>query len=111
MNSGSHNVTLERNTAYDINGHCFYLEDGIEEENIIQYNAVAHVKPIGRAAKGACTGEYVCSGCNSSWLESSFSNANADHYIFDTTTLANPADVAASAFYVTNNFNTFIGNS
>lgn len=109
---GTHNITIERNIAYDIEGHCFYLEDGVEENNTIQYNAIAHVHPIGRAAAGSCAGEYICSGCDSSWLEYPISNVEGDSdlYIFDTSELLVPADTTAGPFYVTNTQNNWIGN-
>ena len=35
---GTHNVTLEFNIAFDTFGHCFMLEDGIEQDNKFYYN-------------------------------------------------------------------------
>ena len=40
-------TTWERNTAFNITGHCLYIEDGVEELNNFYYNAIAHVHPIG----------------------------------------------------------------
>ena len=34
---------LSRNVAYDVIGHCYYLEDGSEEGNTFEYNLGAHV--------------------------------------------------------------------
>ena len=35
---GVTNLLVEKNVAYNIMGHAYFLEDGIEEGNIIQYN-------------------------------------------------------------------------
>ena len=41
---GTHNVTLDSNTAYDTFGHCYFLEDGAEEDNVMRYNLGALTK-------------------------------------------------------------------
>lgn len=89
MIHGTHNVTLTRNVAHDITGHCYYLEDGVEENNTLSYNLASFIKVIGRpAAGGGQTGEYF----------------------FQSDNLTNPADSAAAGFYITNAANRFIGN-
>lgn len=35
---GTHNLLVEHNVIYDVKGGAFFLEDGIETGNIIQYN-------------------------------------------------------------------------
>ncbi|KAI8520654.1 Fibrocystin-L [Branchiostoma belcheri] len=40
----SHNLTVERNVIYNIMGGSFFLEDGIEQDNKIQYNLAVFVK-------------------------------------------------------------------
>ncbi len=47
---GTHNALVTRNTAFDTIGHCFYLEDGVEENNTITYNFAAKVAFIGPLA-------------------------------------------------------------
>ncbi|XP_072034167.1 fibrocystin-L-like [Amphiura filiformis] len=42
---GVHNLLVEHNVAYDIMGHAYFLEDGIETNNIIQYNFAVSVRP------------------------------------------------------------------
>ena len=42
---GVHNLLVEHNVAYNIMGHAFFLEDGIETNNIIQYNLAVFVRP------------------------------------------------------------------
>ncbi|XP_064635071.1 fibrocystin-L-like [Lineus longissimus] len=41
---GTHNVLIERTVGYNIMGGAFFLEDGIETGNIIQYNLAVFVK-------------------------------------------------------------------
>mmetsp|Transcript_14645 Transcript_14645/g.20891 ORF Transcript_14645/g.20891 Transcript_14645/m.20891 type:complete len:1853 (+) Transcript_14645:178-5736(+) len=41
---GTHNVTLDYNVAYDTFGHCYMLEDGIEQNNRFNYNLGASTK-------------------------------------------------------------------
>ena len=35
---GSNGVTLERNVAYNTTGHCYFIEDGIEVDNVLRGN-------------------------------------------------------------------------
>ncbi|KAJ3198626.1 Fibrocystin-L, partial [Entophlyctis luteolus] len=39
---GSNNVTVSEVVAFNITGSCFYLEDGVEENNVFSYNLGAH---------------------------------------------------------------------
>ncbi|KAK5575391.1 hypothetical protein RB653_010651 [Dictyostelium firmibasis] len=87
---GTNNVTLTRNVAFDAFGHCYYLEDGVEQNNILSYNFGAFVHTIGEPASGGSqTGETF------------YQNEN----------LTQPADSASGCFYITNSWNTIIGNS
>lgn len=87
---GSHNVTLSRNVAHNISGHCFYLEDGVEERNTIEFNLAANIHPIFEAATGwgQVGVQYVQSPA-----------------------LLNPADTGAAGYYITNAYNTVVGNA
>ncbi|PRP78670.1 hypothetical protein PROFUN_13451 [Planoprotostelium fungivorum] len=87
---GTNNVTLTRNVAFDIMGHCYYLEDGTEEFNEISYNMAAYIHPIGRPIVG--------------W-------AQVGEFLFETEELRNPADSAAAGYYITNAHNIIIGNT
>jgi hypothetical protein len=44
---GTHNLTVSENVAYDVTGFCYYLEDGVEEDNTLSYNLAAHIHFIG----------------------------------------------------------------
>jgi len=43
----THNVTISWNIAYDTFGHCFMTEDGIEQDNLFEFNlgANTHIMP------------------------------------------------------------------
>ena len=87
---GSHNTTVSENVAFDIIGHCYYLEDGVEEDNTISFNLASLVHIIGIAASG--------SGQKTSLT-------------YQSPTLTLPADVTASGYYITNMHNNVIGNA
>jgi hypothetical protein len=88
---GTHNVTVSENVAFDVTGYCYYLEDGVEEDNTISFNLAAHIHTIGPDMPrgwAQATNKYVA-------------NKN----------LILPADVTASGFYITNVHNNIIGNA
>eukprot|EP01132_Coremiostelium_polycephalum_P011403 gene11403-13968_t len=87
---GTHNLTVTRNTAFNAFGHCYYLEDGVEENNTVTFNLGAYIKTIGRPAAG---------------------NSQQGEWFYESADLRQPADCAASPFYITNCYNTFIGNA
>ena len=35
---GVHFLKVEKNVGYDVQGHNFFIEDGIETNNVIEYN-------------------------------------------------------------------------
>lgn len=89
---GSSRVSISRNVAYDIIGHCLYLEDGVETFNVIEFNLHAHIHPIGMPAGAGSSSQFLDE------VESSDS-------------LAIPSDVTASGFYITNAENYIRGNA
>ena len=98
MIHGTHNLTVRQNTAYNIRGHCLYIEDGIEENNTVMYNAIGHVHPIKHIAAGSCNGQYICIGCNESWHDTM---SGYETYIYEFDDLSLPVDTAAGPFYLT----------
>ena len=40
-----HHLLVEHNVVYNVMGHAYFLEDGIETKNILQYNLAIFVKP------------------------------------------------------------------
>ncbi len=45
---GTHGLLVQGNTGFHIQGHCFYLEDGVEERNRLDGNFAGFVHPLGR---------------------------------------------------------------
>ena len=87
---GTNDATVSGNVAYNVQGHCYYLEDGVEENNVLSFNLGVHISTIfARAQGGGQPGEW--------FMESDL--------------LRNPADTSAGVFYITNAYNTFIGNA
>ncbi|GMH41817.1 hypothetical protein BSKO_09727 [Bryopsis sp. KO-2023] len=87
---GTKNILVKENVAFDVIGHCYYLEDGVEEFNWFEKNLAAYIHVIGKAAAGIFQeGE--------SFVQSK--------------DLAQPADSTASGFYITNAHNTFKDNA
>eukprot|EP00039_Didymoeca_costata_P033682 m.43637 g.43637 ORF g.43637 m.43637 type:complete len:1732 (+) comp9991_c0_seq1:353-5548(+) len=87
---GTNGVEVSRNVAYNIVGHCYYLEDGVEERNRITHNLASHIHPIGTPAAGG---------------------AQVGAIFRETDDVRNPADHAAAGFYITNAHNYFYGNA
>ena len=87
---GTNNLQVSQNVAYDAVGMCFYLEDGVEEENVIEYNLAAHIHFM----------EYPV------YSSSQFT----DDYP-QTEYLNTPVDITAAGFYITNAYNYIRGNA
>ena len=89
---GTHNTTVSENVAFDISGHCYYLEDGVEEDNTISFNLAAHIHPVSNIVANAGGGQTI----------PIFSQSKD---------LILPADATASGFYLTNLHNDIVGNA
>ena len=87
--------------AYDVIGHCYYLEDGSEEDNTFEHNLGAHVHFLSPTPNALAP--Y---GAEAKYYTQQFL---AD--VQQTAVLTLPADVTASPFYITNPSNRFIGNA
>jgi hypothetical protein len=88
---GTNDSLTTENVAYDVIGFCYYMEDGVEENNTISFNLAVHIHTIGPDIPwgyGQTTSTYE-EGPN----------------------LTLPADVTASGFYITNIHNFIIGNT
>lgn len=40
----THQVVIENNVVFDVMGGALFLEDGLEQQNVIQYNLFVYVK-------------------------------------------------------------------
>ena len=94
---GTHDAVITENVAFNATGSCYYVEDGVEENNTFSYNMAAYVKTIGKAASGSSQGgEKVTQDSNPGGLLSG--------------KRLQPADASASGFYFSNAYNSIIGN-
>jgi len=99
---GTHNVQVENNVTYNIVGHCFFLEDGIEHGNQFVHNLAIQIKchptkpcvPYNLAANGEIDGS------RQAIRQSSLSGKD---------TLL-PSDNTVAAYWITNPDNSFIDN-
>ncbi|KAL6754041.1 hypothetical protein V8C86DRAFT_399941 [Haematococcus lacustris] len=87
---GTNALLVKQNTGFHIDGHCFYLEDGVEERNWFEANFAGFVHVIGSPAGGV-------------------SQSGTLH--IQSTDLIQPSDAAASGFYASNPNNVFINNA
>jgi cell migration-inducing and hyaluronan-binding protein len=100
---GTNDVRVENNVTYNIVGHCFFLEDGIEHGNEFVHNLAIQVKchptkpcvPINLAANGEFDAEHPRGN-----RQTSFSGKD---------TLL-PSDNTVAAYWITNPDNSFIDN-
>ncbi|MDQ3230657.1 MAG: G8 domain-containing protein, partial [Pseudobdellovibrionaceae bacterium] len=95
---GSDNGVVSRNVAFDVFGHCYYLEDGTEVGNEFSYNLAARIKIMGS------TEEKSLKEINTP-AQKGFTLQETDGGF------SNPADRAAAGFYISNANNRFIGNA
>ncbi|KAJ3325116.1 Fibrocystin-L [Boothiomyces sp. JEL0866] len=91
---GTNNFTLSNNVGYDITGHCYYLEDGVEEYNTLEFNFAGFVHFLGNITDPTM-----------------FYTQTLNTVYYDPVNLIVPSDVSASGFYITNPHNIFVGNA
>ncbi|KAJ3262303.1 Fibrocystin-L [Boothiomyces macroporosus] len=91
---GTNNFTLSNNVGYDITGHCYYLEDGVEEYNTLEYNFAGFIHFLGNITDPTM-----------------FYTQTLNTVYYDPINLIVPSDVSASGFYITNPHNIFVGNA
>jgi len=91
---GTNFARVSRNVAYDVIGHAFYLQDGVEEENIIEFNLAAHVHSLVPPVVGT----------------SNLYAQNLDD-VFESEDNRDPVDATACGFYFANAYNTIRGNA
>lgn len=90
---GTSSARVSRNVAFDVSGSAYYLEDGIEENNIFEFNLAAFVNIIGRL------NDYDLGGGQAGVTLRTEANRLL------------PTDATAAGFYCTNAQNRWIGNS
>eukprot|EP00750_Incisomonas_marina_P019028 INCI3199.10.p1 GENE.INCI3199.10~~INCI3199.10.p1 ORF type:complete len:528 (+),score=59.94 INCI3199.10:260-1843(+) len=91
---GTNGMRVSRNVAFDAIGNCFYFESGNEERNTWDFNLAAHVHAV----------QHVMTHSSPSSGQDGIDVASFEN-------LTVPADITASAYYLTNLYNTFVGNA
>ena len=85
---GTNSSTVSTNVAHDVVGYCYYLEDGVEENNTIANNLASLVHPLFDGARNY----FAASGVGQS--QEFFQNVETS------STLLLPADATASGYYI-----------
>ncbi len=91
------NAIVSKNVAYDVWGHCYYIEDGVEQGNELSYNLAARIKILGATDSAA--------------LDALKQAGQEGFELLESSAFANPADRAAAGFYITNGDNEIFGNA
>jgi len=93
---GTNNVLISQNVAYDVIGHAYFLEDGVEEQSTFEYNLGAHIHWLGNSQKHSADGLF---------------GSQTLFWVNELPTMILPSDSGAGVFYITNAYNRFIGNA
>ena len=99
---GTNDVHVENNVTYNIVGHCFFLEDGIEHGNVFAHNLAIQIKchptkpcePTNLAAAGESTQQRQGIGQRG--------QQSKDVLL--------PSDNTVAAYWITNPDNTYVDN-
>ncbi len=102
---GTNDVRVENNVTYNIVGHCFFLEDGIEHGNQFVHNLAIQVKC--HMTKPCAPTNLAANGENSYTYEHRLEFRKASFSGKDTLL---PSDNTVAAYWITNPDNTFIDN-
>ena len=64
---GTHGLLVADNVGFHVQGSCFYIEDGVEERNLLSRNLAAYVHVIGIPAAGVSqAGQLFKQACGGS---------------------------------------------
>ena len=88
---GTNSTLITENVAYDVIGYCFMYHDGVEEGNTLSHNLAAHIHWLGP--------------------EAAHNEGRGENTYYESKTLAFPADVSASGFFIPNLNNNIVGNA
>ncbi len=93
---GTDNLRVENNVTYNTVGHCFFMEDGIEQGNQL-------VRNLGIQTKCHPTMECVPTNLGIPSDPGSFAGQRSEHILI-------PSDNTAATFWITNPSNDYIDN-
>src|SRR5512143_3997904 len=102
---GTNDVRVENNVTYNIVGHCFFLEDGIEHGNEFVHNLAIQIKC--HTSKACAPTNLAAAGENSYTYENRQAYRTASFSGKDTLL---PSDNTVAAYWITNPDNIFIDN-
>jgi hypothetical protein len=102
---GTNDLRIENNVTYNIVGHCFFLEDGIEHGNQFVHNLAIQVKC--HMTKPCAPTNLAANGENSFTYENRMTYRLASFSGKDTLL---PSDNTVAAYWITNPDNVFIDN-
>jgi G8 domain len=97
---GTSGVLVTESVAFDVIGHAFFLEDGVEENNVFSYDFAAHVHPLGPVQNPSL---FINTNGGGNFYGQQLS------FIDEGPNIILPSDLGASGFYITNPSNTFLG--
>ncbi len=103
---GTNDVVVQNNVTYNIVGHCFFLEDGIEHGNQFVHNLAIQIKC--NVSKPCEPTNLAANGENSYKYEDR--QAYRTKYSFAAKDTLLPSDNTVAAYWITNPDNTFIDN-
>ena len=101
---GSHNVTLVDNVGYEISGHCYFLEDGIETGNVFRRNIGSHIRrPTFRLPSGPGQTDhnptvFWCSNAQNYWYHNVAAGSVASGFWFETARQINGPSAHLASF-------------
>ncbi len=103
---GTNDVVVQNNVTYNIVGHCFFLEDGIEHGNQFVHNLAIQIKC--NVSKPCAPTNLAANGENSYKYEDRQAYRTTSSFAAKDTLL--PSDNTVAAYWITNPDNTFIDN-
>ncbi|HEX5108868.1 MAG TPA: hypothetical protein VFV95_10495, partial [Vicinamibacterales bacterium] len=103
---GTNDVRVENNVTYNIVGHCFFLEDGIEHGNEFVHNLAIQIK---------CHTSKVCVPTNLGANGENMGSNPLNRATYRAASMSGkdtllPSDNTVAAYWITNPDNTFIDN-
>ncbi|HVX91353.1 MAG TPA: G8 domain-containing protein [Candidatus Paceibacterota bacterium] len=102
---GTNYVHVENNVTYNIVGHCFFLEDGIEHGNEYIHNLAIQIKC--HTSKPCVPTNLAASGETSYTYENRQAARQSGQHSKD---VLLPSDNTVAAYWITNPDNTFVDN-
>jgi hypothetical protein len=101
---GTNNLHVENNVTYNIVGHCFFMEDGIEHGNTFAHNLAIQIKC--HTSKDCVPTNLSAAGERPDYADRNAVRQNGQN----STDVLLPSDNTVAAFWITNPDNTYVNN-